>query len=99
MSDEKKVLKYIKKKIDNYSNKDKKVTITNNLNLTISPFYQEDEDTIKISSNSMKIKDNDIIYEIFSNGIILKIENREKEAYGATQNKPHCIPNITRTNS
>lgn len=94
MSDEKKVLKYIKKRIDKYSEKDKKITITNNLEITISQFYQKDEDTIKASSKSMKIKDGDIIYEIFSNGIVLKIEERERRAYGATNDKPHCNPNI-----
>lgn len=94
MSDEKKALKHIKKRIDKYSEKDKKITITNNLNLEISQFYQEDDGTIKLGSKSLKIKDNDITYEIFPNGIVLKIEERPKEAYGATHNKPHCTPNL-----
>jgi hypothetical protein len=94
MSDEKKVLKHIKKKIDEYTEKNKKITITNNLNLTISQFYQEDSAMIEVSSKSMQIKDGDILYEIFNNGIVLKIENREKKVYGATNNKPHCTPNL-----
>lgn len=94
MSDEKKVLKHLKKKIDKYSEKDKKVTITNQLNLEISQFYQKDDDTIELTSKSLKIKDNDVVYEILANGIVLKIEEREKEAYGATHKKPHCSPNL-----
>ncbi|MEA4956650.1 hypothetical protein SDC9_21523 [bioreactor metagenome] len=94
MSDEKKVLKHIKKKIDKYSEKDKKISIINKLNIEIPSFYQEDDGTIEVSSKSMKIKDEDITYEIFNNGIILKIEERTKKAYGATNNKPHCNPNI-----
>jgi len=93
MSDEKKVLKHIKKRIDKCSEKDKKITVINNLNLEISQFYQKDDDTIELTSKSLKIKEKDVIYEIFSNGIVLKIEERPKEAYGATHNKPHCTPN------
>lgn len=93
MSDEKKVLKHIKKRIDKCSEKDKKITVINNLNLEISQFYQKDDDTIELTSKSLKIKDKDVIYEVFSNGIVLKIEERPKEAYGATHNKPHCTPN------
>ncbi|MBZ9571557.1 hypothetical protein KQY27_08360 [Methanobrevibacter sp. TMH8] len=94
MSDEKKVLKHIKKRIDKYSEKDKKITVTNEVNLEISQFYQEDDGTIELTSKSLKIKDNDITYEIFSNGIVLKIEEHSKEAYGATHTKPHCTPNL-----
>lgn len=65
-------MKHIEKKIDKYDEKDKKVTITNKLNLRISQFYQEDNGTIWASSKSMKIKDDDIIYEMFNKGIVFK---------------------------
>jgi hypothetical protein len=94
MSAEKNVLKTIKKKIDKYTEESKQITILNNLNLEISQFYQKDDGTIELSSKSLKIKEEDIVYEIFANGILLKIEERSKEAYGATGNKPHCTPNI-----
>ena len=94
MSAEKKVLKHIKKKIDAYTEEGKQITILNNLDLEISQFYQTDDGTIELSSKSLKIKDEDIIYEIFYNGIVLKIEDRSKEAYGATGKKPHCTPNL-----
>jgi len=94
MSNENKELKHIKIKIDEYAENDKQVTILNNLNLTISQFYQKDDGTIEVSSKSLKIKDEDITYEIFSNGITLKIEERPKEAYGATHKRPHCTPNL-----
>ncbi|WP_225370521.1 hypothetical protein [Methanobrevibacter arboriphilus] len=81
MSDEKKGFEIYKKRESiSIVKKTKKITITNNLEITISQFYQKDDDTIKTSSKSMKIKDGDIIYEIFSNGIILKIEEREKKS-------------------
>lgn len=93
MSDKKKVMKHVKKRIDKYAAKDKQVTITNDLNYTLSNFYQEDDGTVEATSNSLVIKDEDVTYEIFNNGIVLKIEDKTKEPYGATHNKPHCTPN------
>lgn len=86
-------MKHVKKRIDKYAAKDKQVTITNDLNYTLSNFYQEDDGTVEATSNSLVIKDEDVTYEIFNNGIVLKIEDKTKEPYGATHNKPHCTPN------
>ena len=93
MSDKKKVMKNVKKRIDDYVAKNKQVTITNELNYTLSNFYQEDDGTLEASSQSLVIKDDDVTYEIFNNGIVLKVEDKPKEPYGATNKKPHCTPN------